>query len=146
MASAYFQYVRPYQKEQGALLSNQASRRVILDEFEEEPGLVFVMEHGLENRPVPLTELFEPDWLARFSRSELRSDRPEGSRFDRIGSDAVPSPERVSASPTCGAVQTGVTGYPLRRRRKGGDDFLILLGRAGTIGRLELLFSLGGVT
>jgi predicted ATPase len=44
---------------------------VILDEFKEEPGSVFVMEHGLENRPVPLTELFEPDWLARFSLGRL---------------------------------------------------------------------------
>ena len=32
---------------------------------------MFVMEHGLDNRPVPLTELFEPDWLARFSLGRL---------------------------------------------------------------------------
>jgi hypothetical protein len=42
-----------------------------LDEFKEEPGSVFVMEHGREDRPVPLTELFDPEWLARFSLGRL---------------------------------------------------------------------------
>ena len=44
---------------------------VMLDEFKEEPSSVFVMEHDLESRPVPLTELFELDWLARFSLGKL---------------------------------------------------------------------------
>jgi len=55
------------------------------------------------------------------------------------------SPEQESASPTCGAVQTGVTALPLRRQRTGGDDFVTLPGRVGTIGRLGPLFSVGGV-
>ncbi len=44
---------------------------VLLDEFKEQPSSVFVMEHGLENRPVPLTDLFEEDWLSRFSLGQL---------------------------------------------------------------------------
>ncbi len=44
---------------------------VVLDEFKEEPENVFVMEHGQEKLPVPLTELYDPDWLARFSLGRL---------------------------------------------------------------------------
>ncbi len=42
---------------------------VLLDEFKEQPDRIFVMEG--ENRPVPLTELYEEDWLARFSLGRL---------------------------------------------------------------------------
>ena len=44
---------------------------VLLDEFKDEPASVFVMEHGLEKCPVPLTDLYETDWLARFSLGRL---------------------------------------------------------------------------
>jgi predicted ATPase len=44
---------------------------VLLDEFREHPDSVFVMERDLENRPVPLTELYDLDWLARFSLGRL---------------------------------------------------------------------------
>ncbi len=44
---------------------------VLLDEFKDAPGSVFVMARGLENRPVPLTELYDPEWLARFSLGRL---------------------------------------------------------------------------
>jgi hypothetical protein len=74
-----------------------------------------------------------------------RSHPTEWLRFDRIWSDVVSSPERVSASPTCVAVETGVTGFPLRREHKRGNYFVTVLGQAHTIGRLGPLFSLGGV-
>jgi len=44
---------------------------VVLDEFKEEPENVFVMEHGQEKQPVPLNELYDPDWLSRFSLGQL---------------------------------------------------------------------------
>ncbi len=44
---------------------------VLLDEFKDNPSSVFVMEHGLDERPVPLTAMYEPDWLARFSLGRL---------------------------------------------------------------------------
>ena len=56
---------------------------MILDEFKQEPGSVFVMEHGLENRPVPLTELFEPEWLARFSLGRLYEHGEFGGQQQR---------------------------------------------------------------
>ena len=63
--------LRDWAEERDLVVCLASHSPVILDEFKEEPGLVFVMEHGLENRPVPLTELFEPDWLARFSLGRL---------------------------------------------------------------------------
>ncbi len=44
---------------------------VLLDEFKEQPESVFVMERGLDNRPVRLTDLYDQDWLARFSLGRL---------------------------------------------------------------------------
>ncbi len=44
---------------------------VLLDEFKDCPSSVFVMERALDNGPVPLTELFDSDWLARFSLGKL---------------------------------------------------------------------------
>ncbi|MEQ8791812.1 MAG: AAA family ATPase [Pirellulaceae bacterium] len=44
---------------------------VLLDEFKMSPESVFVMEHDLESRPVALNELFDPDWLSRFSLGRL---------------------------------------------------------------------------
>jgi predicted ATPase len=63
--------LRDWAEERNLVVCLAAHSPVILDEFKEEPGSVFVMEHALENRPVPLTELFEPDWLARFSLGRL---------------------------------------------------------------------------
>ncbi len=44
---------------------------VVLDEFKEEPEKVFVMEQGREKLPVPVTELYDPEWLAHFSLGRL---------------------------------------------------------------------------
>ena len=63
--------LRDWAEERHLVVCLASHSPVILDEFKEEPGSVFVMEHGLDNRPVPLTELFEPDWLARFSLGRL---------------------------------------------------------------------------
>ncbi len=62
---------------------------VLLDEFKEQPGSVFVMEHGLESRPVPLTELFEPDWLARFSLGKLYERGEFGGQLGKAAAGAV---------------------------------------------------------
>jgi predicted ATPase len=62
---------RDWTEERNLVVCLASHSPVVLDEFKEEPSSVFVMEHGLENRPVPLTELFEPDWLARFSLGRL---------------------------------------------------------------------------
>jgi predicted ATPase len=57
---------------------------ILLDEFKDEPSLVFVMEHGLEKRPVPLTELYETDWLARFSLGRLYGDGEFAGQRQRV--------------------------------------------------------------
>ena len=62
---------RDWTEERDLVVCLASHSPVLLDEFKEQPGSVFVMEHGLKNRPVPLTELFEPDWLARFSLGRL---------------------------------------------------------------------------
>jgi predicted ATPase len=56
---------------------------VLLDEFTEDPSSVFVMEHGLERRPVPLTELFETDWLSRYSLGRLYEHGDFGGQRQR---------------------------------------------------------------
>jgi predicted ATPase len=61
---------------------------VLLDEFKESPNAVFVMEHGLEGRPVPLTELYEPDWLARFSLGRLYAHGEFGGQTQRASGPA----------------------------------------------------------
>jgi predicted ATPase len=62
---------RDWTEERDLVVCLASHSPVVLDEFKEQPSSVFVMEHGLENRPVPLTELFELDWLARFSLGRL---------------------------------------------------------------------------
>ncbi len=63
MASAYLKYVRPYQKEQGALLPNQASRRMRC-----EPAAQFPTAE--------LTATCEADrYLARFGPTHRRAFR-----------------------------------------------------------------------
>lgn len=61
---------------------------VVLDEFKNQPGSVFVMERGLESRPVPLTKLYAEDWLARFSLGRLYEHGEFGGQRQRAR-DAV---------------------------------------------------------
>ncbi len=56
---------------------------VLLDEFKDEPSSVWVMEHGLENRPVRLTDLFDEEWLSRFSLGRLYSHGEFGGQIKR---------------------------------------------------------------
>ncbi len=63
--------IRDWADEHQLIVCLASHSPVLLDEFTEEPGSVFVMEHGLENCPVPLTELFDQEWLARFSLGRL---------------------------------------------------------------------------
>jgi len=62
---------------------------VLLDEFKELASSVFVMEQGVENRPVPLTELYDPDWLARFSLGRLYEHGEFGGQRERANGAAV---------------------------------------------------------
>jgi predicted ATPase len=62
---------REWAEEHNLIVCLASHSPVLLDEFKEEPDLVFVMEPGLEKRPVPLTELYETDWLSRFSLGRL---------------------------------------------------------------------------
>ncbi len=59
---------------------------VLLDEFKEEPARVFVMEHGQDNLPIPLTALRDKEWLAQFSLGRLYAHGEFGSQR----SDAAP--------------------------------------------------------
>jgi|GEM_PF-1751922 len=56
---------------------------VLLDEFKDQPSSVFVMERELEQRPVPLTELYDPDWLTRFSLGRLYEHGEFGGQLPR---------------------------------------------------------------
>jgi len=62
---------------------------VLLNEFKEQPGSVFVMEQGLEKRAVPLTELYETDWLARFSLGRLYEHGEFGGQRQRVNGAAI---------------------------------------------------------
>ncbi len=65
---------------------------VLLDEFAEEPSSVFVMEHGMEKRPVPLTALYESDWLARFSLGRLYEHGEFGGQRKRVNGTVLVQP------------------------------------------------------
>ena len=62
---------------------------VLLDEFKEHPGAVFVMERGADTSPVPLTELYDPDWLARFSLGKLYEHGEFGAQRRRANAGAI---------------------------------------------------------
>jgi predicted ATPase len=70
---------------------------VLLDEFKDEPDSVFVMEHALENRPVPLTELFETEWLARFSLGRLYEHGEFGGQKPRPALEAAANGSKLPA-------------------------------------------------
>jgi predicted ATPase len=80
---------RDWAEERDLVVCLASHSPVLLDEFKEEPSSVFVMEHGLENRPVPLTELFEPDWLARFSLGRLYEHGEFGGQKPRPAVEAA---------------------------------------------------------
>jgi predicted ATPase len=46
---------------------------VLIGEFKDMPEQVFVMQHGCDRRPLRLTELREPEWLAHFALGDLYS-------------------------------------------------------------------------
>lgn len=69
--------------EKGLTICLASHSPVLLDEFKDEPGSVWVMEHGLENRPVRLTDLFDEDWLSRFSLGRLYSHGEFGGQIKR---------------------------------------------------------------
>lgn len=55
---------------------------VLLDEFKENPSAVFVMEG--DDRPVPLTELYDEDWLSRFSLGKLYTHGEYAGQRSRV--------------------------------------------------------------
>ena len=67
---------------------------VLLDEFKEQPEAVFVMDHGRQDRPVPLTDLFEPDWLSRFSLGRLYEHGEFGGQRPKSGTHTDEEPEQ----------------------------------------------------
>ncbi|MGO9464251.1 MAG: AAA family ATPase [Isosphaeraceae bacterium] len=80
---ALTQAFRDWTEERDLIVCLASHSPVLLDEFKEHPSSVFVMEHGLEMRPVPLTELYEPDWLARFSLGRLFEHGEFGGQHGR---------------------------------------------------------------
>jgi predicted ATPase len=65
---------------------------VLLDEFRDQPSSVFVMERGMEHSPVPLTELYDPDWLSRFSLGRLYEHGEFGGQKQRTNGTPVGQP------------------------------------------------------
>ena len=65
---------------------------VVLDEFREQPEQVWVFEEGQGNRPVPLTEVFEKDWLARFSLGRLYAHGEFGGQTKQTLAPATAKP------------------------------------------------------
>ena len=57
---------------------------VVLDEFKEEPEKIFVMEQGREKLPVPVTELYDPEWLAHFSLGRLYAQGDFGGQQNHV--------------------------------------------------------------
>ena len=86
---ALTQAFRDWAEERDLIVCLASHSPVLLDEFKEQPGSVFVMEHGLEKRPVPLTELYETDWLARFSLGRLYEHGEFGGQRHRVNGAGI---------------------------------------------------------
>ena len=56
---------------------------VVLDEFRMEPFRVFVMDFEPPNKPIPLNDLRDPEWLSHFSLGDLYSKLEFGARLPR---------------------------------------------------------------
>ena len=70
------QAFRDWSEERDLIVCLASHSPVLLDEFKEQPGSVFVMEQGLEKSPVPLTELYETGLARPFlAGSTLRARR-----------------------------------------------------------------------
>lgn len=63
--------MRRWAEEAGISVVLATHSPVVLDQFKEEPGHLFVMEPGRDTAPVPLDELHDPEWLAHFSLGDL---------------------------------------------------------------------------
>jgi predicted ATPase len=83
------QAFRDWAEERDLIVCLASHSPVLLDEFKEQPGLVFVMEQGCEKRPVPLTELYEADWLARFSLGRLYEHGEFGGQRQQVNGAAM---------------------------------------------------------
>jgi predicted ATPase len=81
--------IRDWAEERNLVVCLASHSPVLLGEFKEQPSSVFVMEHGLESRPVPLTDLYEADWLARFSLGRLYEHGEFGGQRQRLNGAAV---------------------------------------------------------
>jgi predicted ATPase len=81
--------IREWTEERDLTVCLVSHSPVLLDEFKEQPGSVFVMEQGLEKGPVPLTELYETDWLARFSLGRLYEHGEFGGQRQRVNGAAA---------------------------------------------------------
>ena len=58
--------IREWGDEQNLTVCLASHSPVLLDEFNESPHDIFVMEHDLDSRSVPLTKLCDEDWLGAF--------------------------------------------------------------------------------
>ena len=81
--------IREWTEERDLTVCLASHSPVLLDEFKEQPGSVFVLEQGLEKSPVPLTDLYEADWLARFSLGRLYEHGEFGGQRQRVNGAAV---------------------------------------------------------
>lgn len=80
---------RDWAEERNLIVCLASHSPVLLDEFREQPESVFVMEHGREDRPVSLTELYDSDWLSRFSLGRLYEHGEFGGQRQRVNGTAV---------------------------------------------------------
>jgi predicted ATPase len=85
---------RDWAEEHDLIVCLASHSPVLLDEFKDQPGSVFVMEQGQEERPVPLTKLYETDWLARFSLGRLYEHGEFGGQRQRVNGTAVGQPHQ----------------------------------------------------
>jgi predicted ATPase len=85
---ALTQAFRDWAEERDLIVCLASHSPVLLDEFKDQPGSVFVMEQGQEKSPVPLTDLYEPDWLARFSLGRLYEHGEFGGQRQRVNGAA----------------------------------------------------------
>jgi predicted ATPase len=77
---ALLDHVRSWSKSHGTSITLATHSPVLIDQFKDEPHRLLVMDPGAEVRPVPVSTMRDPEWLAHFSLGDLYARGEFGSQ------------------------------------------------------------------
>ena len=77
---ALLDHVRSWSESHGTSITLATHSPVLIDQFKDEPQRLLVMDSGGEVRPVPVSAMRDPEWLAHFSLGDLYARGEFGSQ------------------------------------------------------------------